>query len=54
MSAADPTIRERMARFREKQAKEGLQQVNIYVPKERVREIKEIAARMREEYTPHK
>ena len=54
MSAADPTISERMARFRERKAKEGLQQVNIFVPKKRVRELKEVAERMRQEHTPHK
>jgi hypothetical protein len=43
------TARDRMARMRERQSKQGMKRVEVTVPETRADEIREIAATMRQE-----
>ena len=47
MSAADPTIAERERRYKEAQKKRGMKMCRVWVPADRVEELKRIAAEMR-------
>lgn len=49
MSKADPTISAREMRYREKQSERGLKMVRVWVPEDRVQEIKDLGAAMRAE-----
>ena len=44
----DPTAMVRVQRYRIRQSKRGMRNVTVYVPEERVEEIKRIARSMRE------